>query len=392
MTTTWSSLTRSQTRFQMTSTDSGLSALWHRTGRAARDDRKRLVALYGVLVTPLALVVGALVFRLIDGGDLALGSLRRPIAYVIAPLHDAWMADRDLAALLFFLVEGGALSAVWGLFGGAVSRMAAVHLATDRKEPAPAALAFARRHFRGFAGARAALWASVLLPLAAAILAASAGRLDGIVGAIVFPFAIAVAALLALVAVVGGSLAAVAGFLTSPTIACEDSDAFDAVSRVYGYAAAGLPRLVGVRLLFLCGVLVGSLWRLLRTAAAIFLLGVALEAGAGPAALRRLTDALWNLGNAGPAPSAGTILAASTLALVVGGLVALWLADLVTRVLCARVGAYLALRRAIDRVPITDLRTAGADKGRLDAEAAGFVEVDRVGHDAGPSRHPPGSR
>lgn len=376
----------------MTSTEPGLSALWHRTGRAARDDRKRLVALYGVLVTPLALVLGALVFRLIDGGDLALGALRRPIAYVIAPLHDAWMADRDLSALLFLFVEGAALSAVWGLFGGAVSRMAAVHLATDRREPAPAALAFARRHFRGFAGARAALWASLLLPLAAAILVCTAGRLSGFAGTVLFPLAIALAGVLVLVAVVGGSLAAVAGFLTSPTIACEDSDAFDAVSRVYGYATAGLPRLVGVRLLFLGGVLIGATWRLLRTAAIVFLLGVVIQAGAGPAALRRLTDVLWNLGAGGAAPDVGTVLAASTLALVVGGLAALWLADLVTRVLCARVGAYLALRRAVDRVPFSALRTAGTDKGRLDAEAAGFVEVDRVGHDAGPSRRPPGSR
>ena len=381
------------TPFPMTSTDTGLSALWHRTGRAARDDRKRLVALYGVLVTPLALVCGALVFRLIDGGDVALGTLRRPIAYVIAPLNDAWMADRDLSMLLFLLVEGVALSAVWGFFGGAVSRMAAVHLATDRKEPAPAAFTFARRHFAGFAGARAALWASLLLPLAAAILAASAGRLGGVLGTVLFPLAIAVAAFLVLVAVVGGSLAAVAGFLTSPTIACEDSDAFDAVSRVYGYAAAGLPRLVGIRFLFLAGALLGALWRLLRTVAVVFLLGLVLEAGAGPRVLRRLTDALWDLGRPSKGePDVGTLLAASTLALVVGGLVAMWLADLVTRVLCARVGAYLALRRSIDRVPFGELRTAGVDKGRLDAEAAGFVEVDRVGHDTGPSRHPPGPR
>lgn len=374
----------------MTLIDPALAELWHRAGRAARDDRKRLVALYGVLVTPLALILGALLFRLVDAGDPALGALRRPIAYVMGPLHDAWMADRDLALLLFALVEGILLSGVWGFFGGAVSRMAAVHLATDRKESAPAALAFSRRHFRGFAGARAALWSSVLLPIAAAILASTAGRLEG-AGAYLFPAAIAAAALLALVAVVAGSLAAVAGFLTSPTIACEDSDAFDAVSRVYGYAAAGLPRLVGVRLLFLGGVLVGSMWRLLRTVAAVGLLALVIQAGAGPDALRRLTDVLYDLGRGAPAPALGTLLAALTLALVVGGLAALWLADLVTRVLCARVGAYLALRRAIDRVAPTELRTVPAHAGRLGPEAAGFVEVDRVGSDALRERRSPGA-
>lgn len=368
--------------------DPALAELWHRTGRAARDDRKRLLALYGVLVTPLALVVGSMVFRLIDGAGVALAGLKTPIAYVIAPLHDAWMGDRDLSLLLYLLVEGVFLAAVWGLFGGAVSRMAAVHLATDRKESGHAALEFAVRHWKGFAGARAALWASVLLPVAAAILVCAAGRLVGILGTVLLPPAIALAALLSLVAVVAGSLAGVAGFLTSPTIACEDSDAFDAVSRVYGYAAAGLPRLLGVRVLFLGGVLLGATWRLLRSAAAILLLGFVLEAGAGPDVRRRLTDALWNLGHGGPAPEAGTVIAATTLALVVGGIAALWLADLVSRVLCARVGVYLALRRTIDRLPPTHLRTAASATGRLDAEAAGFVEVDRVGSDTGPARRP----
>ena len=375
----------------MTLIDPALVDLWHRTGRAARDDRKRLVALYGVLVTPLALIVGAVVFRLIDGGDPAFALLRRPIAYVIAPLHDAWMADRDLALLLYLLVEGAFLSAVWGLFGGAISRMAAVHLATDRKESAPAGIAFARRHFKGFAGARAALWASVLLPIVGAILASAAGRLPGLAGTILFPPAIALAALLALVAVVAGSLAAVAGFLTSPTIACEDSDAFDAVSRVYGYAAAGLPRLVGIRLYFLGGVLIGSLWRLLRTAAVVVLIGLVIQAGAGEDALRRLTDTLYDMGHGAPARELGTLLAAMTLAIVVGGLAALWAADLVSRVICGRVGAYLALRRSIDRIAPTELRTAPVVRERLTPEAAGFVEVDRVGSDSGPVRRSPGS-
>lgn len=375
----------------MTPTDFGLAELWHRTGRAARDDRKRLVALYGVLVTPVALLLGAMVFRLIDRGEPAFAELRRPLAYVLSPMHDAWMADRDLASLLYLFVEGALLAIVWGFFGGAVSRLAAVHLATERRETSHAGLAFARRHWKGFAGARAALWAGTLLPVAAAILVASAGRLGGLAGTILLPPAIVVAAVLALVAVVAWTLTTVAGFLTSPTIACEDSDAFDAVSRVYGYAAAGLPRLVGVRLLFLGGVLLGSLWRLVRTAAALVLLGLVIQAGAGPEALRRLTDVLEGVGRGGPPASAGVLLAALTLATVAGGLAALWLADLVARVACARVGVYLALRHAIDRVPPTSLRTGATSPGRLDADAAGFVEVRRVGSDAGPSRRAPGS-
>ena len=163
------------------------------------------------------------------------------------------------------------------------------------------------------------------------------------------------------------------------------------MGRVYGYAAAGLPRLVGIRLFFLGGVLVGSTWRLARTAAVVVLLGLVIQAGVGPDALRRLTDVLYDLGRGAPMSGLGTSLAALTLALVVGGLAALWLADLVSRVLCARVGAYLALRRLIDRVAPTELRTAPAATGRLSAEAAGFVEVDRVGMGAGAARRPSGA-
>jgi hypothetical protein len=54
-------------------------------------------------------------------------------------------------------------------------------------------------------------------------------------------------------------------------------------------------------------------------------------------------------------------------------------------VLCARVGAYLHLRSRVDGVPTDVLRTAPPPSGRLDAEAAGFVEVARVAP-AGPAR------
>jgi hypothetical protein len=64
--------------------------------------------------------------------------------------------------------------------------------------------------------------------------------------------------------------------------------------------------------------------------------------------------------------------------------VALWVADAVTRVLCARVGAFLALRQEIDRVPADRLRTAPVARGRVGAEEAGFVEVERIVADAAP--------
>jgi hypothetical protein len=186
--------------------------------------------------------------------------------------------------------------------------------------------------------------------------------------------------------VVALTLGAVAGFLASPTIACEDSDAFDALSRVYGYAAAGLPRLVGVRLLFLGGAVLGSAWRALRTVGVLLLGSLALQAGAGTDRFDRVLAAARDLGAPGGRAAAGDLAAAAVAALVAGGLVAFWLADLVCRVLCGRVGAYLALRQSIDGVPADRLRTAPSAPGRLDAEQAGFVEVARIG---APTRRPP---
>ena len=366
-------------------TPTPLSDLWHRAGRAARDDRKRLLALYGILLTVPTLVLGAMLHRLASGEGLALGLLRRPLAYVLDPVRSGWMHDQALSVLLWVLLEALLLAALWGLFSGAIARLAAVDIATGRREPGSAGLAFARRHWRAFAGARAALGAAPLLPLAGAILLATSGRLGGIGGTLLFPVAAVLAVGLVLVAVVAGSVTAAAGFLAAPTIACEDSDAFDAVSRVFGYASAGLPRLVGVRLLFLGGVLLGSGWRLLRTAATLAVGAIAVEAGAGAERTDRMLGALGALGRGGPTPALVDLLPALALALVAGALVAGWLADLASRVVCGRVGAYLALREAVDRVPADRLRTAGGGEVRLDAEAAGFVEVGRIG---APTRRP----
>ncbi len=47
--------------------------------------------------------------------------------------------------------------------------------------------------------------------------------------------------------------------------------------------------------------------------------------------------------------------------------------------ICGRVGAYLWLRQRVDRVPTDRLRTSPAGPVFQDAEAAGFVEVARIG-------------
>ena len=237
-------------------------------------------------------------------------------------------------------------------------------------------MAFARRHWPAFSGARAALWGGVLVPAALAIVVAGAGRLPGLAGSLLLPPAVVVCAALALVAVVVASVAAAAGFLAAPTVACEDSDAFDAVSRVFGYAAAGMPRMLAVRLLFFGGVLLGAGWRFLRTAGTLLAFALLFQAGAGAGTAERLQRVLSSVSEGRGLPAGSGVLdvvAAATLALVAGGLLALFAAD-------------LALRQAVDRVPASELRTASASPVRLDAEAAGFVEVARIESERRPGR------
>jgi hypothetical protein len=344
-----------------------------------------LLALQGVLGSIPALLAGSVVVRLVapagaPGVDLA--GVKRPIAYVFEPLVWAHEHDADGVVVLWLVVQALALWLLWGLFGGAISRLAAVGLARERPEEGGAAMAFARRHWRSVVGARLAFWGGAVGAVLLAAGLASAGRLPGAIGSVLLAAAVFAAFALCLGGTILASVHVAAGFLVGPTVACEDSDAFDAVSRTFTYAASGLPRVVVVRLLFLAGVVIGSGWRLVRTLAAGGLAYAALRAGAGDAALQRAAAVLGASGSPADADRLGVglgdQLVAGAIALAAGGLAALWLADLISRVLCARVGAYLVLRQEIDGVPTNALRTAPRATGHLTAEEAGFVEVTRI--------------
>lgn len=353
---------------------------WHAAGRAAGDDRKRFLALQGLLWTFPLLVVGSVLAHLPDPNWVG---LKRPLLYVLEPLRSAWLADRDLALFGYLGLQLLLVALLWGLFGGAIHRLAAVDLARQPRESGRDALAFARRHWRGFVGSRVALWLGVAVPLLAVVLLATLGRLPLPFGALVLTVVVAAAVIAAIVSVLVLSIDLVAGFLSGPTIACEDSDAFDAVSRTFTYASANLPRLTWLRLLFFGGVLLGAGWRLVRTLAVAALAWLALRVGAGAAVL---DGALAVLSATGTPPDAarldlgfGHYVLATGLALAAGSLAILWLADFVSRVICARTGVYLLLRQQVDRVPLDRLRTASRSKAPLASKAAGFTEVGRVG-------------
>lgn len=353
--------------------------LWCAAGRAARDDRKRLLALQGLLWSGPLLVLGSLLARLPDP-DMA--GILRPLQYVLDPLLEAWRHDRDLALFGYLGLQLLLLALLWGLFGGAIYRLAAVDLTQRRRDDGRAALVFSRRHWRAFVGSRVALWLGVVVPLGAAIALATTGRLPGWFGGLLLAVAVGAAIILALVAVAVASVCVTAGFLSGPAVACEDSDAFEGVSRTFTYAAAGLPRLVGWRLLFAGGVLLGTVWCLVRLVAVVALAWTALRLGAGAAALDRALAILGATGTPADAERLGITtpdyVVAFVFALGAGSLVILWLADLVSRLCCARTAVYLLLRRVIDHVPVDRLRTAPHTSGHRSAEEAGFVEVERI--------------
>ena len=144
----------------------------------------------------------------------------------------------------------------------------------------------------------------------------------------------------------------------------------------------GLPVLLGRRLLFGAGVLLGALWRLALLLAVLFLVHGICTAVA-PDRLNRI-DAIWHAG--GPPLDAQRLgvgwadhVAAWVGLALVAAFALLWLADTISRVVCARVAVYLLTRRDQDGVAVDHLRASPQIRAATTAEAAGFVEVDRLG-------------
>jgi hypothetical protein len=357
-----------------------MGELWHAAGRVAGDSAKRRAALLGVLCSAPALVLGALVSHLLSGAGLA--GLARPLAFVLAPLDAAYAGGDDVGLLGYLAMQGLLLAMVWGVFGGALHRLAAVHLTQGRYETPSGAYAFARRHWRGFVGAKAGLVAGTVLPLALVALIATPARLGGGLGGAWLAVSIVAGLLLALLAVIMLAAWATAGFLTTPVIACEDSGSLDGLSRAFGFAGKGLPRLTLWRLAFFGGVVLGATWRAARWSAVLGLGYAALRFGAGEAATDRLARLLGSAGDPVGASrldlSWGDYLAAAMAALVLFYVCAHWMADVVARVACARTAVYLGLREAVDAVPRGHLASVPDAPAYQDAAEAGFEQVTRL--------------
>ncbi|MBC8105751.1 MAG: hypothetical protein H7Z14_04105, partial [Anaerolineae bacterium] len=138
---------------------------------------------------------------------------------------------------IFFTIFGLYFLTIWSIFGGAISRIAAVHVAREEKISIRQALAFSMNKFLSFVSAPIIPLLIVLIVGLVVALGGLVGNIPGIgpilVGAFFF-LALAAGFIMTLVL-----LGLVGGFnLMYPTIAVEGSDSFDAISRSFSYLYA----------------------------------------------------------------------------------------------------------------------------------------------------------
>jgi hypothetical protein len=180
-------------------------------------------------------VKGVASWNWLNRGDARPGVIPSVISFfTVGPL---WlMRYHPVYFVLFTLL----FLTIWGIFGGAIARIAAIHVARDEKLSVRAALAFSIGKFLSFVSAP-------LIPMLIVLIVGLVPLLAGALQSIPFlgpVFNILIAALFVLVLAAGFVMTLVllgtfGGFnLMYPTIAVEGSDSFDAISRSFSYVYA----------------------------------------------------------------------------------------------------------------------------------------------------------
>ncbi len=149
--------------------------------------------------------------------------------FLVGPVWLAWHH------WVFFILFAILFLAAWALFGGAISRIAAVQIARDEKISVREAMNFAVEKLLSFVSAPVI---PIVIIIGLGLILTAAGFVGGLVP-FVGPIAIGVLFILALMVGVVMTLLLLGmagGFnLMYPTIAVEGSDSFDAISRSYSY-------------------------------------------------------------------------------------------------------------------------------------------------------------
>jgi hypothetical protein len=180
--------------------------------------------------------------------------VRQVTGVVDGVLHNNWIGDDGVTEhaeqflgvgpvwlilhhTIFFLLFAILFLLAWAVFGGAICRIAAVHVARDEKISLRQAMNFAAGKVLSFASAP-------VIPLAIVIVIGLAVGVVSLIGNIPFAGPIVLGALFIFALIAGAVMTLVllgtgGGFnLMYPTIAVEGSDSFDAISRSFSYVYA----------------------------------------------------------------------------------------------------------------------------------------------------------
>jgi hypothetical protein len=171
-------------------------------------------------------------------GDVNVGVLRG--ISNLALIGPGWLLAYHT---VYFILFAAWFLLVWAIFGGAIARIAGVHVARDEKISVREALRFSTSKLLSF----------IFAPLIPLIIILGAGVIIAVGGLLMYipvigPITVGVVFFLALLAGLIITLVAtgtVGGFnLMYPTIAVEGSDSFDAISRSFSYVFARPWRMV----------------------------------------------------------------------------------------------------------------------------------------------------
>ena len=183
-----------------------------------------------------------------NGRGAAIISDNRAAAGVVEYRNDPFEAVWQFVAVgplwlwsthwLFALIYTAWFLFLWSVLGGAISRIAAVHVARDEKISVRQALTFSGSKLLSF----------IFAPVIPVLIILGIGALIGVVSLVLLhiPYAGPIAVgLLFFLALLGGfvvtlvTLGTLGGFnLMYPTVAVEGSDSFDAISRSFSYVFA----------------------------------------------------------------------------------------------------------------------------------------------------------
>ena len=284
---------------------------------------------------------------------------------------------------LYFVLFTLLFLTVWAIFGGAIARIAAVHVARDEKLSVRAALAFSLGKFLSFVSAP-------LIPLVIVLIVGLVPLIAGVLSSVWYVgpvFNILMGALFVLILAAGFVMTLVllgtfGGFnLMYPTIAVEGSDSFDAISRSFSYVYARPWRML---LYTLVAVIYGALCYLFVRLFIWLMLSLTHHfVGAGMWADAPSTDPLWTTMWRGPSAPPGRLsYDIDFLTLrgdqdIAAGLVAFWVylavgmlgAFAISFYFTANTIIYYLMRHEVDATELDDVYLEQSEEDFADATA-----------------------